>query len=147
MRIPVALALGIAVLPCIAFGSDEPRRVRVAVELQAPEQPLASAITLSLRYPATYAPAASPTQSLRDQVHPSLTNVVTSVRADSGSLRLVMARGSGFPTGEVCTIDLVTRDQAPPAADGFDCQVEAAGSATGAVAGVTCRLRPVEGSL
>lgn len=116
-------------------------RRTVAIHLSAPAEPKASAVTVRLQYPPAFAvPGDGAAASVRDRVHTKLTNTTVAANDGEQGLRVVLARATGIPSGEVATVELDACTEPAATASEIPCEVEGAGSSTGAVTGVTCSI-------
>jgi len=150
MKQLTALAIGAMLMPSLAAAAAAEcttvaGSVTVAVHVQAPSQPKASAVTLVVSYPPTVAipgRAADPTVAARVQT--SLTNATLAVNDSGHDLRVALARGTGIAAGQVLAIHFDRCDgKVPVTADSFKCRVEGAGSAAGTVQQVDCTVQVV----
>jgi len=116
--------------------------VKVAVRLEAPLHPKASALTLLVEYPPSVAiPGSGAEPSVRERVHTQVANATLAVNDTGRALRLVVARATGVGTGAIGIIELDRcKDASTPGIEEFHCRVEGAGSASGPVPGTSCSV-------
>lgn len=124
--------------PCISSG----RHFKLAVEFVASSELKATAVTFVVNYPkAVNLPGTQADPKVRERVHTALSNSTMAANDSESNLRIVVTRAAGVTSGAMAMIDFdVCRSGKPPQIDEFHCQVEAAGSSTGAVSGTSCSL-------
>lgn len=110
------------------------------ISVSAPNHPKATAATLWIEYPKGMSlPGKGNAASVRERVQSVPTNTTLAVNAETGGVRVVVARAAGIATGELLRLKM-DRCAADVSAESR-CVVEAAGSSSGSQHDLTCSLQ------